>query len=88
MEPPVFQFVPTASGPVTRHHSKEPRYILFAPSLQVFMHFKKIPLRLVFSRLKSPSFLSLSSYVMCSRPFAIFVALHRSLSIMSMSPLC
>ena len=43
MEPPVFQFVPTAPGPVTGHHCKEPSSILFAPSLQVLICIDKIP---------------------------------------------
>ena len=40
-EPPVFQFVPTASGPVTGHHWEEPGSTLFSPSLQVFIHSDK-----------------------------------------------
>jgi len=39
----VFQFMPTASGPVTGHHKKEPESVLFAPFLKVFIYIKKIP---------------------------------------------
>jgi len=39
---PVLQFVPTASGPVTGHHRKEPGS-LFARSLQVFIHTNQMP---------------------------------------------
>ena len=60
-EPPLFQCVPGASGPVTGHHWKEPGSILFAPFLQVFISIEKTPLSLLFSRLNSPSSLSLSS---------------------------
>ena len=60
-DPPVFQFVPIASGPVTGHQWKEPGSILFAPSLQEFMYTNKVPLNLLFSRLNSRSSLSLSS---------------------------
>jgi len=43
MAPPVFQFVPVASGPVTRHHWKEPGPVVFAPSLQLFLDIGEIP---------------------------------------------
>jgi len=42
-EPPVFVFVPTASGPVTGHHWKEPGSVLFTSSVQVFAYIEKIP---------------------------------------------
>jgi len=42
-QPPVFQLVPIASGPGTRHHWKEPGSVLFALSLQVFIYIDKIP---------------------------------------------
>jgi len=42
-EPPVFLFVPTAAGPVTGHHWKEPGSVFFAPSLQVFAHVEDPP---------------------------------------------
>ena len=38
----MFQSVPIASGPATGHH-QEPGSILFAPSLQLFMHIDEIP---------------------------------------------
>jgi len=60
-EPPVFQFVPIASGPATGHHPEEPGTVLFAPSLQLFMHIDEMLLSLLFSRQNSPSFPSLSS---------------------------
>ena len=37
-EPPIFQFVPVVSGPVTGHQWKEPVSVFFTPSLQVFEH--------------------------------------------------
>jgi len=43
-EPSVFQFVPIASCPVTRHHRKEPGSIPFLSPLQVFRYIDKIPL--------------------------------------------
>ena len=45
----------------------------------------KIPLNLLFSRLNSPTSLSLSLYVRCSDTRTIFVALHWTHSSMSMS---
>lgn len=39
MEPHVFQFVPTASGPVTGCHRRES---VFPPTLQVFKHTGKL----------------------------------------------
>ena len=61
-EPPVFQFVPIASGPVTAYHWKEPGSIFFATSLQVFLYIDKIlPSSLLFSRLNSPDSLRFSS---------------------------
>jgi len=60
-EPPVFQLVLIASGPVPGHHREEPGSALFAPSLQVFMYIDEIALSLLFSRLNSPSSLSLSA---------------------------
>ena len=41
--PPVFHFVPIASGSVTRHHWEESGSFTFAPSLQVFIDVGKIP---------------------------------------------
>ena len=60
-EPPVFHFVPIASGLVTGHHWKEPGSVLFAPSFQVSIYIDEIPLSLLFSRLNSPHSFSLSS---------------------------
>ena len=60
-EPPVFQVVPIASGPVAGHHWEEPGSVFFAPSWQVFISIDEIPLSLFFPRLNSPSSLSLSS---------------------------
>jgi len=59
--PPVLLFVPTASGPVPGHQCKEPGSILPAPSLQIFIHIDKLPLRLLLSRLNHPSSLTLPS---------------------------
>jgi len=42
-EPPVFWFVPIASGPDTGHHWKEPGSILYAPLLQVFDYMDENP---------------------------------------------
>jgi len=70
-----FIFVPIAFGPVTGHHWKAPGSILFAPSLQVFQHFDKIPLSLLFSRQNSLSSLSLSSQETCSTACITLVAL-------------
>ncbi|KAK0688829.1 E41L5 protein, partial [Pygoscelis papua] len=49
-----------------------------------FLHTGKILLSFLFSRLNSPSSLSLSFYVRCSRPFIVFVTLCCSPSSMSM----
>lgn len=38
MEPPVFQFVPIASGPVTGCHWREPVSVFFAPTLQGWLN--------------------------------------------------
>lgn len=57
--------------------------VLFAFSLQVFIHIDKIPLSLFFSRLNIPSSLSLSLHARCSSPLIIFVALHWTVSSMS-----
>jgi len=42
-EATVFQYVPIVSCPVPGHHWKKPDSVLFAPSLQVFMHIDKVP---------------------------------------------
>jgi len=61
MNPLRFQFVPVASGPATGHHWREPGCVSFALPLQIFVCVDKIHLSLLFSRLNSPSSLSLSS---------------------------
>lgn len=50
----------SASGSVTGHHSEEPGSFFFTSYPQVFVDIDKIPLSLLFSKLKSPNF-SLSS---------------------------
>ena len=84
-EPPMFQFVPIASGPVTGHHRAEPGSIYLAPLLQVLINTDEIPLSLLFSRLNSLSSFSLSSQESCSCPFVSLVARRWTLSSMSMS---
>jgi len=74
-ERPLFQFVLIASGPVTEHHRKEPGSIFFAPSLQVFIDFSKLPLSLLFSSLNSPSSFSFSPYEKYSIALIIVTAL-------------
>lgn len=59
-EPPMLQLVPIVSCPVTEHHWKDPGYILFSSSLQVFIYMGEMPPE-TFSRMNSPSSLSLSS---------------------------
>jgi len=59
-EPPVPQFVHTASGPGAGHHWNEPGSIFFTPPLQEFIDTDKISLRLLFSSLNSPSSLTVS----------------------------
>jgi len=58
-EPPMFQFAPTAS--CSGLHLQEPGSVIFELSLQAFRDIDEIPLNLLFSRLNSPSSLSLSS---------------------------
>lgn len=70
----VFQLVHISSGPVTGHHLKKPVSIIFASSLQLFIHFGKTPLSLLFFRLNSLSTLRLFSQERWSNPFIIFVA--------------
>ena len=77
--------MPTASCPFTGHHREEPGSIVFAPSLQVFVHTEKIPLSLLFSRLNCPSCPSLSSHDRCSNPFMNFLAFHGTHSSLSVS---
>lgn len=70
-----FQLVPFAASPVTGYHWKEPGYVGFAPSLQVFVNIDETPLlSLLSSRLSSLGCLSLSSYERYFSPFIIVVA--------------
>ena len=62
-ESSVFWCVHTASGP-PRHHWKVAGSVFSAPSLQEFIYIDEIPLSLLFSRLNSPSSLSLPSHEM------------------------
>jgi len=66
-EPPVSQFVPIASCPVTGHCWKEPGSVLCAPSLQLFVYVDEVRLRLLISR--------------CSNPFVILVDFLQSVPI-------
>lgn len=59
--------------------------VLFAASFQVLIDIVEIPLSFLFSRLNTQSSLNLSSQEMCSSLFIIFMALHWTLSSMSMS---
>ena len=79
-EPPVFHLVPIVPGPVTGHHWNEPGSVFFASSLQVLIYINKNPPSLLFSRLNSLSFLSLSLYVRCSCPLIILVTFCWTLS--------
>ena len=71
-EPPVFQSVPIAPGPVTGHHWKEPGCLLYTLPLWTWM---RSLLGQFFSMLNSPSLLSLSLHERCPNPVIIFVAL-------------
>lgn len=66
--------------PVTGHHWEHPGSTLFASSLQIFILTDDFPPRLLFPRLNSHSFLSLSSSLRCSRFLIIFLALCWTLS--------
>lgn len=65
MEPPVFQFMPTASSLLPVQDSEEP---------EIFIYIDKITLIHFFSRLKSHSFLNIS-YERCSIPLISHVSL-------------
>jgi len=82
---PVPQFVPTASCTVAKHHWKDLGSVLFALSCQVFIHIYKIPPSLLLPRVKNTDSLSLSPFERCSNPLIILVALHWTLSSMSIS---
>jgi len=58
-EPPVFQFLPIASCPVTSHYRKDRGSIFFTPFLQILMYIDEISLTLLCSRLNCPTCLSL-----------------------------
>ena len=61
----------------------------FCPlSFQAFIHIDEIPLSLLFSRLNSPSSLSLSPQEKRSSPFIVLVAIHCTLSSMATSHFC
>jgi len=42
IEPPVFQFVPTASYSVAEHHWKETAAVFFTPFLQLFINIDEV----------------------------------------------
>lgn len=79
-EPPVLEVVVIASFPGTGHHCKEPRSILFAPFLKVFVCIGKISLSLLWA-----ATLGLSSYERYFRLLIILVALCWTLSTISTS---
>lgn len=60
MESTALQFVPIASYSGPGHHWKGPGSVTFALSLQVFTDIDEIPLTLLFSKMNSPSSLSLT----------------------------
>ena len=74
LELPLLQFVPVAPCPVTGHHWKESGPILLTLPRRYLEAFLRSPLSLLFSRLKKPSSLSLSSQERCSSPLLILVA--------------
>lgn len=80
-EPPVFQFVPIASCPITGNHQKEPGSNFFAASLQVFMCIDKIPFEPSLHSEKSQPFLT--GAILQSSVF--FMSFFRSLSSVSVS---
>lgn len=81
---PVFQCVPTASGPVLK---KSWLCLLCPLPFPILIHINKIPLSPLFFRLKSASFLRLPVYVTCSSPLTMSVALCWTFSSMSTSSL-
>ena len=77
-EPPVFQFVPIAFGPVTGHQWKEPGSVLFSPSLQVFIYIDDISPE---PSLLQPECSQISLHFFIGKMvLTIFVALRCSLS--------
>jgi len=83
-EPPVFGLCPLPLilllGTTVKSLSSSS---LHSPS--IFVYTAEILLSLLFSRLNSPSSLSLSSQERCSTPFSIFVGLHWTFSSSSVS---
>lgn len=61
---------------------------LLYSSLQVFIDTDKIPLSFLFSRISTPSSLSLPLYVRCFSPLPILVVFLWTLSSSSIFPLC
>lgn len=68
----VFQFVPIASCPGTRHNWRECSSVFFSASFQVFIYIDKILLGLLFSMLKSPN--SLPSLSLWPSPVCLCVS--------------
>lgn len=73
------------SCPVGGHHWKELGSIFFAVSLQVLLYIGNVPLRHLFSRIRSSNSLSLSSQKRCSRPFDVFTAFCWTLYLVSLA---
>lgn len=79
----VFQFVPVVSGPVPGNHWEESGSLFLHLPFRNSYTLMKFPMSFFFSRLKSPSSLSLSLYrARCSSPLIIFIALHWTFSSM------
>lgn len=74
-EIPVFLFVCIAPVPMTENHWKQLGSSFFTPFLQVFEHMGKLFLSLFFFLLSSVSSFSLSSFMRCSNPLIILMAL-------------
>lgn len=81
----VFLIVPIAFCPIPRYHWAEPVSIFFPSPFQVLTFITKIPLILLLSRLKSPSFLSLTHRREAQSPSLIFMDLCCTHSSSSMS---
>lgn len=80
---PVFQFVPVVSGPIPGNHWEESGSLFLHLPFRYSYTLMRFPLSFFFSRLKSPSSLSLSLYrERCSNPLIIFMALHWTSSTM------
>ena len=61
----VFQSVPTVFSPVAGHQWEEHGSVVLILSHQIYIHFDKSSLGLLFSMLNKCSVLSVSSYVRC-----------------------